>query len=219
MLAANNLLGLVERYRNGEICIVANIRLDGSAEECELVFLAIPPETDLSGWPTFTGARESHLPAFKGKPSQADRDKDGVLLCVGKPVECPNGIIPSLVRLEPAKQRQDFRRQILASLALDNVVQPSLIISHGKEGVFRFDLSARDRGGVTGLIENSPQIGRGVEDHIGEMLSQCLCKLDLVKLHSGLSVFLHDQGPCLLASEGLDFGGKIIDVAMCICAG
>ena len=106
-LAANNLINVIERYRKGNCGIYAELITGPGATKYDLVSLAIP----MGG--------EKRAPKWSGANPNACRKRDGdkhfMFGGVRKLVECLEGVIPSLVRLERHKNRRDFRWQILAS--------------------------------------------------------------------------------------------------------
>jgi len=97
-LAVNNFFLVADSYCVGKIELRLGVRVNGA--ECDLVFFNIPiPRNDSAGIVPCKGASES------------DRDKDGVFFDIGHVVYGPQGIIPSLVRLEPFKNRYDPRKE------------------------------------------------------------------------------------------------------------
>ena len=67
---------------------------------------------------TGTGIRDGHQQTMCALPAN--------------PVECPNELIPSLVRLDVAKEREDIRRQILDISTIENVLKIAGGVSNGE---------------------------------------------------------------------------------------
>jgi len=213
-LARNNLNAL-DRYRNGEVCLM--IKLNGLSGrcpiECDLVFFAVPSKSVTRGRLRISASDSSASPRHE-LARESDRNKSNMFAGITKLVQSPQGIIPSLVRLERSKKRADFRGQILA--AAGQVVPPSFFgRAEGEFSALKPGISASSGGGVSSLIEHGTQIVGGVEKDIGEVVWQPSSKLDFVKVVDAIDIFLDNMGPRLWVDKLIDFGVKIVDVMLC----
>jgi hypothetical protein len=218
MLAFNNLVDVIERYRVGDICIVASdFRTGANSKKYNLVFVAIPfgrsdchraCDCDRAGHE----ALERHA---NRSPCNSNGDEDFVLGRVRKFIQSPQGVIPSFVWAEPFKERPDYRRQILAS-TLGIVEHFRLSWSKGELSGRGIDLSGVDNSDRKGhLIKDGPEIVSGVENDAREIVGQSFVEFDLMEVSNSIDVFLNDMGPWLVVHESGDLRAKIIDVMLC----
>jgi len=130
------------------------------------------------------------------------------------PVECPNDIVPTLVRLERAKEREDVRREALA-LSIENVFEISGRVGDWELNTVRSGRIACDSYGVDRLVERRSQT---VDDVVGEFcepFGQGFGQLDLVELVSTLRIGLNDTGVWLFLEEFADSLAEFGQVSIC----
>ena len=116
MLAANNLINVVERYRKGELEMEVTFELSVGAVtrkyQLACVAVPVPKQGDILDAPgTACFHHDAAGPYFDGI-------KHLVLRGITEFVHCPEGVIPSLVRLERRKEvtREPPRNCRLASI-------------------------------------------------------------------------------------------------------
>jgi hypothetical protein len=141
-----------------------------------------------------------------------------VFLGVTELVQGPEGVIPSLVWLEPPKYRSDFRRQIPTNVprTVDVVVEVGQRVGEGKVGLFELNVPTRDRGGVAGLVEGGSEVAGNIEQNAGKHLGQLSRELDLVNMLSRLRIFINDMGPRVTIDKVIDQHIEILDVLLCM---
>lgn len=211
VLAANNLVNVVERYRESslEIKVASDAAWVGNAGKCYLVFFAIPSDAKLN-----RGSYAS-LSSYSDTTSHGEGIEHLVLRDVTQLVHGPQGVIPSFVRLERGKESTDFHWQILA--AASQVVEhlgfrwPERKLSGLRlldSGVLAADCKSH-------LIENGAKVVGAVKDNIGEVVGQPLGELHLKKFCDSISVFLNAFGPWLILREGIDLPFQVGEVMLC----
>lgn len=144
-----------ERYKKGDLEIVLRLHPLGDGEVTDLVFFAIPSMGE-----NFTFGRKFVNCNVCVGTLQTDTGQKSVLADVTELVDDPNGIrIPSFVRLEPAKERQDVRRQILALSAANYVrFQLGSGVGDGKVTLLGVTLAPKDSGSVGEMVERRAQV-------------------------------------------------------------
>jgi hypothetical protein len=231
---ANLSLNAIERYVKGDVCLVLRVCFDWCTCECDLVFVRVPTGvscTDQSGDKAalrLVGELERTVivPAddcwLGGNTHVGDLSATEIewhqgtmFLGVTELIQSPEGVIPSLVWTETPKQREDFRGQIPATSAFDNVPKSGEIVPKRELTPLRFDSSRRDGSGVAGLVKDGAEIVGGVENDARQIGRQPPHKLDFKKILSAINIVLNDFGPWLIADKLVDFGIKIVDVMLC----
>jgi hypothetical protein len=213
-LAANNLINVVERYRKGDIQISAKLRICASAEEFNFVIFAIIPGCENLH---ADGIGPNNVEIIDANASRADGygNNEFMLWRVGKLVECPEGVIPSFVALEPFKESTDFRRQILAA-AFGVVPHVGFSWPEGELGGFGVSVpSVLNGDGKSDLVQNGPEVVGCVEGNVGQVVAKRLSKLDFVNICAATSFQLNDFGPWLIAHESVDLTFEFTDVLLC----
>jgi hypothetical protein len=144
------------------------------------------------------------------------RNKSAVFLGVTELVQGPEGVIPSFVWIEPAKQRYDFRGAILADLpAFNIVIEAGKVISERKVSSFGVSLATCDSGSVASLVQHSPHIANGVKEDAGEHFRQLLREFDFVNIRSRLRILINNVGPWLTFNKVVNERIEILDVMLC----
>jgi hypothetical protein len=150
-----------ESYVKGDLEVVLRLSIKGSGEVADLVFSAVPymRKHGTSGWKLF-GSNVS-IGAFKTNAGQKT-----VLAAITELVENPDGAaLPSLVRLEQPKEREDIRWQILAAASAYHV-RFELRGGVGDREVagFGFPFATEDRRFVSKVIQGSSQMLDNLDD-------------------------------------------------------
>jgi hypothetical protein len=146
-VAALNPVEFVKAYKERNLAIVLKVTAGCDAGEFDLIFVAVP----LHG-AEFEATRHDHVLEASPAGKHPDRDQQSVLVGITKLVEGPEGVIPSFVRIERAKQRTDFRREVFAP-PLGHSIKISNRVPEGEIGVLGVSLSTEDSGGVSGLVK------------------------------------------------------------------
>ena len=128
-------------------------------------------------------------------------------------VEGPNRVIPSFVRLERAKKRDDIRRQIFAS-AFNNHFKTSIRFGDGKVSRLGLDCTGKDGYRVPGLIQRGSKSLDRLSSAVGKLGGNWLCELDLVKLRQSIRIKIDSAFVGLLLEEFLDPRIKIANVLL-----
>ena len=129
-------------------------------------------------------------------------------------VECPEKIIPSFVRLEAAKKRNDIVRNVFAS-APDNILEIKFTSPEGEVGAPRVSYSSRYGDGVPSLIKGGPEVPESVKGKVIQNVGNCGAEFDLVKLVNAISVGLNSMGAWVIHKEFIDPSIKVVDVYLC----
>ncbi len=109
-------------------------------------------------------------------------------------VQSPDGVIPSLVRLEASKYRNDFGRYVAAKLTLDDCFFEFSFAVPDNEGCPFWTNAARSCGRrVSDLIERRAEIDQGVECDVAPVQWDGFCRLDFVDLVKSIGIVLHDN--------------------------
>jgi hypothetical protein len=213
ILATNNLINVIERYRKGDIELKLALNLAGIGNTCNyhLVVFAVP-----SGMETQTGVADCDIAAHLDIAPDCNGVKHLVLRDVAQFVHCPEGVIPSLVRLEPFKQTADFRWQILAS-AGQVIPHVAFRWSEGEFGGFGGIESGMLAGdGECGLIEHRPKVVSAIEDDVGELVGKTISETDFEDFARSIEVFLDDWGPSVYLRESSNLRFQISEVTLCM---
>lgn len=216
VLAAQD-LNVLNRYRKGEVAAYLRFHISGTNDQFCLSFRRIPSSSQDGAFtipdgvpcPKLDGACEGN-----GGVADPEGDESQVFLGVSNFIECPEGVVPSLVSLVPLKKRTDFRWQILAC-ASD--VVPELVLTGAERefSCFKASIAGSDRSGVTSLVEDGPQIVGGVEQQTWQHLRRFALKLNLVDVLAGLRLLVNDQGPWLIIDKSANKGFEVCDMMFC----
>jgi hypothetical protein len=153
---------VLQNYREGNLGICATLRIGVEVCQYDLICLSIEGAAAYSdGHELRDGGRECHFDFSNPNWNQA-----GMFDGVAKFVNSPEGIIPSFVRLEPFKERADFRVQVLET---SDPVRPMVGVgSKGKVSELGFSHAAGYASGVARLIQAGPQIVHCIENNAGK---------------------------------------------------
>lgn len=190
---------VVERYKKVELEIVLVCRSRPEFDQFHLVLSAIPKMWVGHGEKPSPGQACS-VPG-KGTP---DRDNHSVFIGVGDFVQGPQEVIPSLVRLEPAKQRLDFFRDVLASP--DSAHHVASASSERKGTMLGVSYPSGQRNRVHSIVKGTSQADSDVRDSIGDFKRDVLSHTDCLNHVSRfVRVRLHKSFVRMDVLEGVDF--------------
>lgn len=198
---------VAERYREGEFNLVLEATFGSDPAEYHLVFSAVP-RGHRDGAPAQAPPLHSEAAG-----SSADGDQLGVLH-VCDLVHGPQGVIPSLVRLERAKQRDNVIRQVFAA-PFDHVSKFRSRVGERVVGALGVGRSSQIGASKAGLIESGSQTLNDLHGEVGEESGQRFGHLDLVKLIAAVRVFLNDSGIWFTLDESLYCGLEFRNLFLC----
>ena len=210
MLAANNLLGMVDRYRRGDVYLVLKmLTLGPDPKKCDLLFCSVDGKVFHNQRVTSDESRNLDL-----HTGHCDGDQELMFFGVNKLIQSPEGIIPSFVWTESSKDRSDFRRQILA--ASGQIVQHvSFSWPEGKLGGFGIGFPDQN-GDVEGsLIQGGSKIVGRFKDNMGLLDRGIGGHSDLVNICNAIDIFLNDAGPSIAVREGVNLLAQIGELILC----
>ena len=165
--------------------------------------------------PHLPSGDDTNIPSVQAdlKAVQVDRNKRGVLLDVTQFVESPEGVIPSFVGVERAKQRPDFRRQVLETV--DAVVDEFYVAAEGKVSEVLIGKPARNRNCVGHLVEAGAKIRDCVEDDAWEFVSKEGMKLHLENFCRAIRLKLNGEGRVsFVCVDGVEALAQIANVVL-----
>lgn len=201
-----------KRYVEGHVELVVAIRgIVSRFEIHDLIFSRVPVRIDNRDLAKFA--------AGEGHPIRQDAgwNKQAMSFEVSDVVEGPEGpITPVFVRLEPHKERLDFRDHILG-------VPPSLKLRsdviHGpaerESGVPFGDTTKDIRACEDGVVQGVSEVGDGIAQEMQVSLGHGR-KLDLVEILAGIRVCLNRAGAFVLLKKGYETRIQICDVLPCM---
>ena len=209
-IAAKN-LNFAERYAVGSLQVVLKLlNVSGNNGEYDLIFSAIPCGGRNIATAT-TGAVDVEIHLSEG---DACGDEQSVLVDVVGFVECPNKIVPSLIRLERAKKRNDLIRNLFAS-SLDNAFEIRCVVANGEvrtSGVVR---ASGNSDGIPSLIERGPEVFEGVGGDLYKTIGDDGMEFNLVKVVNAIRIGLNNMGAWVVLQEGIDLPLKVVDMYLC----
>jgi len=212
-LAANN-GNVADRYIDNEVDIIIEMAAGLDDPHYHLLFSAIP-----SGESESDRLRRScnhgEIAHHRFPDRHADRDQDGMLVGATEIIQGPKGIIPSLVRLERAKQRLDFTWNVLAP-SLDGIRHIGIRFSERKRGGFWGNLSGTDGSGKSSLVKCGSKVIDSVSEEIAKFLGKRLAELDFVNLSGAIAINLNEGGVGILTEERVDHQFEITNVFLCV---
>jgi len=177
-LAVHN-LDFIKSYKDMEIEIVFVLRSGAKSDEHHLVFRSIPNVR--SGHFKETCATNANTSVDN---SSSNRDQHFVFVGISHFIQGPEEIIPSQVRLEPAKKRLDLLRDIFGSS--DRTCHVSNTLGEGKGGVLGIFNSRCNRDRIPSDIESTSKILHKVCGDIGDGRWEGLSQPDLMNYMASL---------------------------------
>jgi hypothetical protein len=206
-------LDITNRYVKGDIGCYLRLHSRFSDQECDLAFVS-----------TGDALRTNDRPSVADDIASVDyarffdfnRHQSAVFLGVTKLVEGPEGIVPSFVWIESAKQRDDLWRAMFADAPTINIViELGKIVAERKAGPFGASPAACNSGGVSSLIENGAEIARDIEQDARQHLWRFLSEHNLMDVPARIRLCINDMGPWLAVDKLIDEHIEIVDVVLC----
>jgi len=196
--AAFDAIEIVECYKEGKIYVVLKVRAGIDLSEYDLFFFAVKGGCE---HPHTAAATAGHLHSIDAciSTGNTNRHEESVLVGVTEFVQGPEGIIPSLLRVERAKERTDFRRQVFAS-AFNVRVQFGRGVGEGEIGVFWGSHASPDRNGISTLVQSGSKSLNGLNGNICPAIRDFASKLKAmggdsvsIRLSKGAAWFLFEK--------------------------
>lgn len=197
-------------YEHLEMHLILRVRVRTDNTEHHLIIFGVPGrwEAHFDGQPGVPECAHKRIPNCN-----ADGDKDAVLGPISELVHCPNKWVPSFVRAERPKQRENIIRQVLAPTTPDDVgVDLGVSIRNREVSPFEASVSSCHCRGESGLVEDGSQALGDLDSLIEEPVWKALSQNDLMGLISGLRVYIDHGAVWLATEERLDSRFQIIDV-------
>lgn len=209
-------LNLAKGYEEGEFEIVLEFSTGTDNSKYHLVFLAIPFGNRNISRPNRAGSERSKSIRTSADAGGCinDRNKESMEALAPNSIQCHETIIPSRVRLERAKDRQDIRRAILQTTP-HGILKFSGVIRDGKLDAIESSYTACGCNSVSGLVEAG---SKGVESLIGSIsddLGNLPPEFDLVRLADAIRVGLNNAHVRFVIDETLAAGINSSDVLLC----
>jgi hypothetical protein len=169
---------IAKRYQKSEVYIDLRVTAGADAHEYDLIFRAVPLKgfgnSDRSGdWSVESGTECNTI-----EPRNDPAGGKGCVNRITHLVHGPEGVIPSLVWLEPAKERHNVLGDVFADATLEKIFQVVGASCDWKSSFSRLSFSGSDSGCVSGLIETGAE---GQERFGGDILAdggKTVCKLN-----------------------------------------
>lgn len=139
-----------------------------------------------------------------------------MLIDVSKFVQTPQGLIPTLVRLEPAKHRHDITWHVLTK-TISPIFPMFRSVAEGEVREIWGSVSSRDSGAVSSLLENGSQIVESVRGDIGNVLRKRLSQLDLVQFCDTINIQIDGANIRFAIDKTCARDFQISSVFLCAC--
>jgi hypothetical protein len=145
-----------------------------------------------------------------------DRDQQPMLRAVCHFVDCPDEIVPSLVRLETPKEREDVRRQIVASTPTNNAhFQAGGVVSNGKVSVLGIGLAGSEGRCESGLVERGSQFLSHGDRVVNEVVGDGMSQFDFMRLVDSIRMWLNNMGIWFRPEEEVNSIFEVSEVFLC----
>lgn len=211
---AGNHLNFAERYKKFECVVVLKIAAGPNLAQYDLIVEAVPAKRVRMG--NLRGASNIATPARYAVHLHSDVDQGLVLGRVTSLVQGPDGIIPSLIRFERTKERQDIGWNILAASPTNNVrFQFFGAIGNRKIGSLGIRNAAKRRADKTNLIEGRSESFNDLGNQGREFGRDRLNEFDLVNFAKSIRIQLFNASVRVSFKEFGDPPIKITDVLLC----
>ena len=212
VLAANNLVNLVERYAKGEIEIWLPLnRAFGEGRVKYLIFFAIPSiMNEKAASPDCKIAAHSYA-----NPANRDWVNRFVLRGITKLIHCPERVIPSFVRFERREKVADFRWNVLASTG--QIIEH--IIFGGAErklGRLRVNSNMFATYCKRELVKSGTEIIGTIKNNMRNFFGKLFCKFYLYRICNSSVIFLNDSGPWFIMRKSVNAGLQCGEVPLCV---
>jgi hypothetical protein len=199
-----------ERYKRGEVEVIFKLRADGSNREYDLIFAPfdVIEEADVPG-------NNAAMGEIKTSEQQASNDKS-VFGLITNFVECPNKmVVPSFVRLEPAKQRTDIRGERPSFCSAQVSFKLRCRVRDGEVNVLSEIRSVGESNSVSGVVEARSQVRDRIESTISDDVGNQSDNTQLMEFMSTIRLYLSDRGVWLGPQVGIDFPFQVRDMFVC----
>ncbi|MBM3543359.1 MAG: hypothetical protein FJX44_02460 [Alphaproteobacteria bacterium] len=204
--AAFNPIELVESYVKGDVCIVLKMAARSDPSECDAVFVALPPDSDTP--------RARDFARMKVHSSgDSDWDQKPMFVGITEFVEDPEGVIPSLMRIERAKERRNLWPQVFTSPG-NIVVQLGRGIPEREVGFFGISNSAQDTSGVSTLVEGRSEGLDGLDGGVGPTVWEIARKLNAMDIKP-IRINLDSRNCWVFLEERLNTLSESVDMLLC----
>lgn len=201
---------LVKRYVEGELHIVLKLAAGVDHREYDLIFFAVK-EGGNNPYPTGHDSFIDH----HASAVDANGHQEPVFIGVTQFVQGPEGVIPSFMWLERAKERADIRRQIFAP-ALNVRIEVNNTVPEGKVSILRLSDASPHGDGIPALIETGSERFYGLNRDVCPTIGDFAVKLKGMDSHA-LRIDFSDVVTWFTFEEGGDTLFKPTDI--CLCAG
>jgi hypothetical protein len=211
---------VTERYIASELEICVECPSLFDAGEYHLIFSFIPsgwcPKREVERGLSVLGCFEyTRFGECHRRSCAADRNDNRMLVGYTKLVQGPESTLPSLVRLERAKERRDITWDILTPTG-DMSFNVFGRIAKGESCVFEPLVPADFGGCVSGLVESGSEIVNSIGGNISDLAGQFLDEFDFVKLGSAVNIGLNNSGVWAALEESGTLNVHISKVSLCI---
>ena len=175
--------------------------------EYDLVFVAVPPGANLGS--SNYGKIDPHF-----TDGHSHGAKEAVFAAITDLVECPDGVIPTLVWVEASKERNDVRWEVLAP-AFDYVVEISGSVRDGEVSVFQSSVASRAGCCKSRLVQSRAERFSSLEGVIGEAGGKGLRQATFMQLIDSFRIQLNDMSIWLFVEKSLDTSIEVGDLLLC----
>lgn len=204
-----NRFDCIESYAVGALEVVLKLRIRRDNREYDFVFGAI-----------VDGRRNVYPAASRSMNFEIhvsgelkDRNQEPVLVDVVRPVQCPNQVIPSLVRLECAKERNYIGRNVLTS-SLDHVVEFSYGVGDREISGLGIDAPGGNSGSVSSLIEGRPKVSDNFSSEVAEPVRDG-AEFDLVDFVQTITIDLNRSGAGVRFKKLIGLPFEFVKLGLC----
>ncbi len=199
-----------ERYKKGEGNVVVKLRSRSSGSEYDLVFFRVP----LGGEKT-TATRNHEVVISNLLGCHANGNNESVITLPANSVECPNCVIPSLVRFEASKERQDFRREIFHLSGFQQFFELNGVVRDGKVNEVRSLSAASNCHSVSGLVQTRSERLDGVIGKVSDFLGDGFSQFELVNLIARIRICLDYASVGFFLEELVESSIDVLGVFLC----
>ena len=206
--AAGNAVKVVERYVEGKISIVLKVAVRPHLCDYDVVLVAIK-----SAQSQFDVSACDPSPNCHTGACDADGHQESVLVGIAELVESPEGIIPSLMRVERAKKRTDFRREVFAP-AFRTRIKVNDSIPEGEVCVSRFRNPGADSDGISTLVQGGTKSLDGFNPGFSPTIRDLAIKLQDMKPGT-IRVCLDGMSSWFVFEESCDTFFKPTSMLLC----
>lgn len=142
------------------------------------------------------------------------RFQDSVCVFVPKFVECPEGFVPSFIRLQFLDEVDYVGVHILAAATLDLICKSRFRVGEQKLSRLGFASFDCNSAGVASMIEGGPEISSDIKDSQLDPFINWLGEDNFKGILTSLRVFISSTGPVILAGKSFNrfFDGGQISV-------